>query len=195
MKLVLATKNAHKLKEMSALFAREGLSLLSMHDVSDMPDVEENGTTLEENAIKKAQEIQAHTGLWTLADDTGLEVDVLDGAPGVYSARFAGEPVNYEANNRKLLGLLADVSSRKARFRTVIALAGPDGSMRTVEGRVDGIITDTPRGTSGFGYDPVFIPEGFDKTFAEMTEEEKNICSHRARALENARVAWAELLG
>ena len=195
MKLVLATKNAHKLKEMSALFAREGLSLLSMHDVPDMPDVEENGATLEENAIKKAQEIQAHTGLWTLADDTGLKVDVLDGAPGVYSARFAGEPVNYEANNRKLLGLLADASSRKARFRTVIALAGPDGSMRTVEGRVDGIITDTPRGTSGFGYDPVFIPEGFDKTFAEMTEEEKNTCSHRARALENARVAWVELLG
>lgn len=194
MKLVLATKNAHKLKELSALFAGEGLSLLSMHDFPDMPDVEEDGSTLEENAIKKAREIQTHTGLWTLADDTGLEVDALDGAPGVYSARFAGEPVSYDANNRKLLALLAHAASRKARFRTVIALAGPDGSMRTVEGRVDGEILPSPRGTGGFGYDPVFVPEGFDKTFAEMSDEEKNTCSHRARALGNASTAWAELL-
>lgn len=194
MKLVLATKNPHKLHELEALFADAGVDLLSMRDFPDMPDVLEDGLTLEANALKKAADIQRHTGEWTMADDTGLEVEALNGAPGVYSARFAGEPVSYEANNRKLLRSLEGSDNRRARFRTVIALAGPDGSARTVEGIVEGRILEAPRGSAGFGYDPVFVPDGHEKTFAEMSDAEKNAVSHRGRALENARRAWAELL-
>jgi len=194
MKLLIATRNKHKLREIREIFSIPALEIVSALDYPQIPDVEEDGDTFEANAVKKATTLAKATGLWALADDSGLEVDALGGAPGVYSARYAGEPVNYEANNRKLLGELQGVPSRRARFRCTIALATPDGKARVVDGRCEGRILDAPRGSNGFGYDPVFVPDGYEQTFAEMDSDLKNRISHRARALDAARKAWARLL-
>jgi XTP/dITP diphosphohydrolase len=129
-----------------------------------------------------------------MADDSGLEVEALDGAPGVYSARYAGEHCSYADNNRKLLRELAGKENRAARFRTVIALSDPEGSVQTVDGECAGVIIEELRGTNGFGYDPLFVPAGYTKTFAELDSEEKNRISHRARALHKAHDAWSSLL-
>ena len=190
MKLVIATRNKHKLEEIRAIFSPHALELASALDFPDIPDVVEDGLTFEDNAIKKATTLARATGCWALADDSGLEVEALEGRPGVYSARYAGEPADYEANNRKLLAELQGQSNRRARFRCVVALADPSGKTRVVQGRCDGTIIDSPRGRAGFGYDPLFVPDGYSETFAEMSAELKNRISHRARALAEARKAW-----
>jgi len=189
--LVIATRNAHKLDEIRAIFSLPSLHLLSSFDFPDIPDVEETGTTFVENAGLKAVALARATGFWAMGDDSGLEVEALGGAPGVYSARYAGLPVvDYAANNRKLLHALFGITNRRACFRTVLALATPEGALYTVEGRCEGTIAEAPRGRGGFGYDPLFIPDGETLAFAEMTAEHKNRISHRARALEAAAVAW-----
>lgn len=194
MHLVIATRNRHKLEEIQAIFALPSLHLLSSFDFPDVPDVEETGTTFEENAALKARALATATGRWAMGDDSGLEVEALGGAPGVYSARYAGLPaVDYAANNRKLLHALAGSANRRARFRTVLALAAPDGRLFTVEGACEGVIADAPSGAGGFGYDPLFIPDGETLTFAEMPAERKNRISHRARALAAAASAWKHL--
>lgn len=194
MRVILATRNPHKLREMRALLAMPGLELVGLEDVPGAPDVEEDGASFQENAVKKALVIALATRQWVLADDSGLEVEALHGAPGVKSARFAGEPVNYEANNRKLLGLLEGAPNRRARFRCVLALSSPGGRVQIVEGVCEGTITEAPRGERGFGYDPVFVPDGDTRTFAEMEPEEKNQRSHRARAAAQARAKWGRFL-
>ena len=194
MKLVIATRNKHKLEEIRAIFSPDTLELASALDFPDIPDVVEDGLTFEDNAIKKALTLARATGCWALADDSGLEVEALDGRPGVYSARYAGEPADYEANNRKLLAELKGQSDRRARFRCVVALADPSGKSRVVQGRCDGTIIDRSRGRAGFGYDPLFVPDGYTETFAEMSAELKNRISHRARALAEAKQAWSLFL-
>lgn len=195
MNLLIATKNPHKLEEIADILRVPGLRLLSMRDYADLPEVEEDGDTFEANACKKAAEMARFTGLWAMADDSGLEVEALGGEPGVRSARYAGEPVSYPANNRKLLAALAGVPNRRARFRTAIALSSPEGECRTVEGICPGAIIGEERGTNGFGYDPLFIPEGHAQTFAEMDSALKNRISHRSRALQAAREQWGAFLG
>lgn len=186
--LVLATRNPHKVREISELLSDTGLTVLSFRDLPDLPEVEEDGETLEQNAVKKAATIAAVTGLPSLADDTGLEVDALDGAPGVVSARYAGAGATYHDNNRKLLSALAGVplSRRGASFRCVVALAVPGEPIRSVEGRTGGVILEEPRGQAGFGYDPLFLPDGHDRTYAEMGPSEKNAVSHRGKAVRAA---------
>lgn len=194
MKLVIATRNRHKLEEIHAIFPIPGLELLSAFDFPDVPDVEETGSTFAANAELKARALAQATGLWSMADDSGLEVDALGGAPGVYSARFAGEPVSYEANNEKLMRMLEGHTNRKARFRCALALVSPDGELFAVEGCCEGSIIDQRRGSGGFGYDPLFLPAGEMMTFAEMPSEQKNRISHRGRALAAAARAWKPLL-
>jgi len=194
MKLVIATRNTHKLNEIKAIFDFQGLDVQSAFDFPEIPDVVEDADTFVGNASKKAVEIARVTGCWSLADDSGLEVEVLDGAPGVYSARYAGEPCSYDKNNEKLLNELSGVKNRSARFRTVIALSDPEGNVKTVEGICPGKIIDELRGTNGFGYDPLFIPEGYEQTFAELDASVKNKISHRALALQSAHEAWGDLL-
>ena len=192
--LVVATRNPGKLAELRALLAAPGLELRSADAFPDIPDVVEDGATFRENAAKKARAFARGTGHWALADDSGLEVDALGGAPGVWSARYAGEPSDPAANNRKLLAALAGRTDRAARFRCVIALADPGGGVRTVEGCCEGRIAEAPAGRGGFGYDPLFIPAGHARTFAQMPPEQKHAISHRGRALVAARQAWASLL-
>lgn len=190
MKLVIATRNPHKLDEIRATLPSSELFLLSALDFPEIPEVIEDGATLEENAVKKSETLCRLTGLPALADDSGLEVDALDGAPGVFSARWAGEDCSYENNNKKLLRELNTQSNRRAQFRTVIALSRPGLPTETVEGRVQGWIVREPRGHLGFGYDPLFVPDGFNQTFAELPTELKNKISHRARALQAAATVW-----
>lgn len=187
--VVLATRNSGKIKEISALFASTGIQFKTAADFPTCPEVHEDGETLEDNARKKAYEVAFHTRCIALADDSGLEVDFLDGAPGVISARFAGPHCTYDDNNTKLLKLLKGVPMphRKARFRTVIALAVPGGATQTVEGQLHGLIPEAARGSNGFGYDPVFFIPELGKTLAELTLEEKNRISHRSRALQAMR--------
>ncbi|MGI6469128.1 MAG: XTP/dITP diphosphatase [Syntrophomonadaceae bacterium] len=184
--LLLATRNRHKQRELEELLSPLGIKVISLADIPDCPEIEEDGQSFEENAIKKARLTALHTGLTTLADDSGLEVEALGGQPGVYSARFAGEPGDDEANNRKLLRLMKDVPAeqRRARFVCVVAVSDPNGETRTVCGVCEGRIAFGPRGTGGFGYDPLFIPAGYTQSFAELSAEEKNRISHRARALQ-----------
>jgi XTP/dITP diphosphohydrolase len=193
-RLVLATRNRGKVREFRGLFEGvSGLEVISLHDIDKIPDIVEDGATFEENARKKASHVTAATGLLTLADDSGLEVDALDGAPGVYSARFAGDGADDAANNRKLLERLSHVpdARRSARFRCVLALAIPratDGGEIHIEyGVCEGQIGWSARGNNGFGYDPLFIPRGQTKTMAELSPEEKNRISHRAQALRQMR--------
>lgn len=181
MEIVFATNNAHKLEELRAI-AGKGIKILSLADIDCHDDIPETGDTLEENALLKARWIKEHYGYDCFADDTGLEVDALGGAPGVLSARYAGGAGHdSEANMKLLLKNLEGEKNRDARFRTVIALI-KDGVEQTVVGTVEGSITEKPRGNTGFGYDPVFVPKGFDITFAEMSAHEKNAISHRGRA-------------
>ena len=195
MKLVIATRNKHKLEEIRAILSVPRLEIVSALDFPEVPDVVEDGETFEANAIKKAVALATATGLWALADDSGLEVDALGGAPGVYSARYAGEPASYPANNQKLLKNLAQARNRRARFRCVIALASPSGDVRTVDGRCEGAIAFEERGAGGFGYDPLFIPDGHTRTFAELEPAAKHAISHRGRALRKAQEEWGVLLG
>lgn len=194
MKLVIATRNAHKLEEIQAIFDFRGLEVLSAFDFPEVPDVVEDGDTLEANAIKKAVEVAEATNCWAMADDSGLEVFALGGAPGVYSARYAGEQCSYSDNNDKLLKELADKRDRSAQFRTVLALSDPEGNVQTVEGACPGKMLEELRGTNGFGYDPLFVPEGYTETFSQLDASIKNKISHRARALRKAAVEWAERL-
>ncbi|ADL12042.1 XTP/dITP diphosphatase [Acetohalobium arabaticum] len=185
-KIFLATGNEGKVKEMKDLLAELEVELVTTFDLSEVPEVVEDGSTLEENAIKKAKELADYTGLLTIADDTGLLVDALAGRPGVYSARYAGEDATYDDNNRKLLSELDGISleDRTARFKTVMALVKSEGEVKTVEGICKGKIGFKPEGNHGFGYDPLFIPQGYNVTFAEMKSEVKNKISHRAKALD-----------
>lgn len=185
-KILIATRNKHKLTEIRSIFSAIQVELIGADEFGSLPEVEEDADTFEGNAIKKARTLCDATGMWTLADDSGLEVDALDGAPGVYSARYAGEPSNTPANNAKLLRELADKPNRTARFRCVIAIAAPDGREWTVDGRCEGKIALTPSGNAGFGYDPLFIPDGYSVSFADMPAEQKNSISHRGRALAKA---------
>ena len=195
MKLLVATRNRHKLEEIRQIFARPGLTLVAADEVPGLPeDVVEDAETFEGNALKKARELGCVSGLWTLADDSGLEVAALNNAPGVYSARYAGEPCSYPANNAKLLSELEGVSDRRARFRCAIALRAPDGREWTVDGSCPGRIIHDGRGANGFGYDPLFVPDGFDQTFAELDGEAKNRISHRGNALRRAAAEWQALL-
>jgi XTP/dITP diphosphohydrolase len=193
-RLIVATGNRHKLEEIRAIVSVPGLALVGLDAVPNAPEVVEDRDTFEGNAIKKAQALAAFTEMWTLSDDSGLEVDALGGAPGVHSARYAGEPVDYAANNAKLLLALRGVSDRSARFRCVVALCSPQGDTQTVEGRCEGRIAEAVSGRQGFGYDPLFIPDGFDRTFAQMTPAAKNAISHRGRALALAWQSWKGIL-
>lgn len=205
--LVLATKNKGKIEELRHLLEGTGVQVLSVGDVlkKDL-SVVEDGETFEANAIKKARAVAAATTMLTLADDSGLEVDVLGGAPGVRSARFAGERATDAENNAALLAALDALSTDtlgerttdyKARFRCVLALVDPflkDGEPFVVEGTCEGRITRTPRGSGGFGYDPLFLVEGTDKTMAELSESEKNRISHRARAASRMKLVLEKVI-
>lgn len=183
--IVLATRNENKVRELAAMLAGLPIRLESIGSYPDAPDVEETGATFAENAVLKAKAAAQHTGLWAMADDSGLEVDALDGQPGVYSARFAGPGATDADNNEKLLKLMADVPDdrRTARFRCAIALAAPDGRIFVDEGTCEGRIARAPRGEGGFGYDPLFIVPELGRTFAELPAAEKDRISHRGRAL------------
>lgn len=181
MKIVFATNNAHKLAEVRAVLG-EGFELVTLREVGITEDIPETGATLEENASQKARYVYERTGLDCFADDTGLEVEALRGAPGVRSARYATYGHDFAANNRKLLDELQGEDNRRARFRTVISLIR-GGEEQRVEGIVRGSIALSEAGCGGFGYDPLFIPEGYDVTFAEMSANEKNSISHRGRAV------------
>lgn len=179
-KIVFATNNKHKLDEIRKIAAGK-LEILSLNDINCHADIPETGTTLEENALIKARFVKDNFGYDCFADDTGLEVKALGGAPGVYSARYAGEACRAEDNIRKLLSNLAGIDDRSAAFRTVIALLMGE-EQYFFEGAVHGKIIDQKRGESGFGYDPIFVPDGYEQTFAELGEETKNTISHRAIA-------------
>lgn len=195
MKLLVATRNKHKLDEIRQIFRAPGGMLVAADEVPGLPeDVVEDADTFEGNALKKARTLCAASGLWTLADDSGLEVAALGNAPGVYSARYAGEPCSYPANNAKLLKELAGVTDRRARFRCAIALCAPDGREWTVDGCCSGRILEAPRGVNGFGYDPLFVPDGYEQTFAELDGSVKNRISHRGAALRRAAASWLALL-
>ncbi len=193
MKIVLASRNPHKLDEIRRIFACPGLDWLDSAVLAAMPEVVEDGKTFASNAIKKAMTAALYAKCWALADDSGLEVAALQGAPGVISARYAGMPRNDAANNGKLLRELTDAPDRTARFCCVVALASPRGRAQVVEGYCPGRIIEIPRGGGGFGYDPLFVPDGYDQTFAEMDPALKNRISHRARAFEQARRKWGGL--
>lgn len=182
MKLVFATNNRHKLQEVRAIVG-DRVEILSLSDIGCCDDIPETADTLQGNALIKARYISEKYGVDCFADDTGLEVDALDGAPGVYSARYAGEECNSEANMQKLLQNLTGKSERSAQFRTVIALI-INGDEKLFNGVVKGRISTEKLGDSGFGYDPIFIPEGFSESFAQMSAEQKNSISHRFRATE-----------
>lgn len=181
MKIVFATNNQHKLSEVKAV-AGDKFEIVTLREVGITEDIPETGATLDENASQKAHYVYERTGLDCFADDTGLEVEALNGAPGVRSARYATDGHDFAANNRKLLCELEGKDNRRARFRTVISLIR-GGVEQQVEGIVTGAIATEEAGCGGFGYDPLFIPDGHSVTFAEMTPEEKNSISHRGRAV------------
>jgi XTP/dITP diphosphohydrolase len=187
-KLLLATTNLDKLKEYRAIFVDVPFQLLSLHDIQLDMDVEETGTTFAENAEQKALAYARASGLLSLADDSGLEIDALGGAPGIYSARFAGRETPYVERFRLIEEQLKGVAEeqRTARFRCAITIAEPTGMYRTVEGVIEGVIAHTPRGENGFGYDPIFLVPELGKTTGELPAEQKNRISHRGRAAEKA---------
>ncbi|MEZ5358875.1 MAG: XTP/dITP diphosphatase [Candidatus Zixiibacteriota bacterium] len=197
MKLVLATNNQDKVREMRNLLDGLGIEILTSKDFDDFPEIEETGETLQENAALKSKGIFKFTGLPALADDSGLEVDALNGAPGVYSSRFAGPGCTYDDNNTKLLKELEGVpkDKRSARFRCVISITFADGDTRQVDGAAEGFITEQKAAfTHGFGYDPVFFYPPLNKTFAEITLDEKNAVSHRGQALKKAKAVIEDYL-
>lgn len=181
--IVFATNNAHKLKEVREILGDTGIVVLSLEEIGCNDDIPETADTLDGNALIKAQWVKQHYGYDCFADDTGLEVDALGGAPGVYSARYAGPGHDSVANVALLLGNMEGMEDRKARFRTVIALIIGNGEPVLFNGIVEGCITHERHGESGFGYDPVFRPEGEMRTFAQMSDGEKNAISHRGRAV------------
>lgn len=185
MDIVLATRNKKKIEEMKRIIANLSISTRTLDDFPGCPEVEEEGITFEENAVKKALTVAQYTGKPSIADDSGLEVYALNGAPGTLSARYAGEDANDRRNIEKLLFEMRSIADEKrgARFVCCIALAFPDGKVKTFTGYVEGRIGSEPRGTYGFGYDPVFYPQGYRRTFAEMTDDEKDALSHRGKAL------------
>ena len=191
MDICIASRNAHKLDEIRSILELPGL--LSANDLPDIPEIEEDGDSFAANAVKKAVTLARITGMWALGDDSGLVVNALGGQPGIRSARFAGEHATDEENNRKLLRLLEGVDDRAAYFCCVLALSDPQGASRTVEGRCRGHVLRSPSGTTGFGYDPLFVPEGHSMSFAQMTPEQKNAISHRGNALGQAKQAWGDL--
>ena len=184
-KLIFATGNEGKMKEIREILGRPGLTILSQKEAGITSDAEENGTTFEANALIKARAVAAQTDALVLADDSGLEIDYLNGEPGVYSARYMGEDTSYEIKNQKLLDLLAGVPEKKrtARFVCVIAAVLPDGREFTTKGPIEGIIGYESRGEGGFGYDPIFFVPEFGCSTAELTMEQKNKISHRGKAL------------
>lgn len=183
MKLIIASNNRHKIEEIKAILGESFGEIISLREAGIEHETVEDGATFAENAFKKAREIAELSGAAALADDSGLCVDALGGAPGIFSARFAGEHGNDEANNRKLLEELAGRSDRSAHYTCAVALVYPDGSSLTAEGHLYGAITERPRGSGGFGYDPLFVVRGESRTVAEMDSDEKNSISHRAAAL------------
>ena len=180
--LVFATHNTHKLREVRAMLP-DGLKLVGLTDLGRTDPLPETSDTLEGNALQKARYVKEHYGYDCFADDTGLEVDALHGAPGVYSARYAGEDCDSAANVRKLLAALDGMADRRARFRTVIAFVTDGGQEHLFEGEVGGHIATEEHGAGGFGYDPIFTPDGYDRTFAQLSADEKNAISHRGRAV------------
>jgi XTP/dITP diphosphohydrolase len=195
--IIIATKNKNKVKEIKHLLKNMSVNVMSVEDGQwDVPDVVEDGTTFKDNAIKKAKTIAGITGKITLADDSGLEVDALGGQPGIISARFSGDNASDRENNLKLLNMLQGVPEdrRGAQFRSAIAIASPDGKVEVVEGVCRGEIGLSEKGGQGFGYDPLFIPAGYNKTFAELSLDIKNKISHRGRALEKAKLILERVL-
>jgi XTP/dITP diphosphohydrolase len=195
-KLVLATRNRHKAIELRTFLNGLPFEILSLDDISERIELKEEGATFRENALQKARIVHGHTRLLSLADDSGLEVFFLNGRPGVFSARYAGEGATDEQNNRKLLGEMRGVAPRRrrAQFRSILALVG-EGIEELTEGICSGVLAESPRGTNGFGYDPIFIPDGFTRTYAELAADEKNRISHRSRSFEKMReVIKARLL-
>jgi len=197
--IVLATRNPHKLREVRQSLAAAGydIDLRGLDEYPQAPETPETGTTFAENATAKAKAAAAATGLTAIADDSGLEVDALGGRPGIESNRFAGAGADDAARIAKLLGMMRDVPAdeRAARFRCAAAIAAPTGEVTVVEGVSEGRIADTPRGQGGFGYDPVFVPRDEERTFAEMTAEEKNRVSHRGRAFRRAGEVLTRMFG
>lgn len=191
------TRNQKKKKELAEILSDLKVQVITLEEIDvEVPEIEEDGATFEENAVKKASITAKITGYICLADDSGLMVDALDGRPGVYSARFAGEKATDEQNNLKLLKMLADIPEdrRTARFVCVIAICTPEGETFTVRGECEGKIAFAPRGDKGFGYDPLFIPEGYNATFAELDAGEKSRISHRGKALAKAVAVIKELV-
>jgi XTP/dITP diphosphohydrolase len=187
--LLIATSNKGKIIEYQSLLAPIGLRLRNMAEFPEIGEVEETGATFSDNAVLKARAYAGQTGLWALADDSGLEVDALGGAPGVFSARYGGEGATDAQRLERLLKELAGFGEqeRRARFICVIAIADPAGRIANIStGKCEGLIARAPRGTHGFGYDPVFIPDGYEQTFGELPSEIKQIISHRARAMKQA---------
>lgn len=194
MKIFLATGNKHKIDEIKAIFKNvKDIEILSIKDGIEIPEVVEDGDTFEANSAKKALEIAKFTGMITIADDSGLCVDALNGEPGVYSARYSGEEATDASNNAKLIKNLQGIKNRKAHFVSVITLGKPDGRAYSFRGEVEGEIIDTPRGDTGFGYDPHFYVAEYGKTLAEMPEM-KNVISHRANALKKLEVELEDIL-
>jgi XTP/dITP diphosphohydrolase len=193
--VIIATKNAGKAKEFQSLFAEKGIEVKSLLDFDNVPDINETGKTFVENAVLKAEAIANYFNKIVIADDSGLAVDALDGKPGVYSARYAGEQKNDQANIEKVLAELKGVpfEQRTARFHCALAVAIPQGRTVVVEGTCEGYITEEARGTNGFGYDPIFYVPDKQKTMAELSKEEKNKISHRANALKELQKVWDEL--
>jgi XTP/dITP diphosphohydrolase len=183
-RLVIASRNEYKIGEMQQLLRPLGIEVLSTQDFPELEEVIEDRPTLKGNALKKARYVSELTGLSALSDDTGLEVEALNGKPGVYSARYAGPTATYEDNVLKLLDELKGKENRKARFRTIVALVDGEEEF-TFEGICNGKIIEEQKGTEGFGYDPIFMPEGYEQTFAELDGSTKNLISHRGKAIEN----------
>lgn len=196
MHIVLATRNQHKKQELVALLRGLDITIRTLDDFPEAPEVIEDGDTCEANAMKKAVEIAQYTGLTAVADDTGLEVDALGGRPGVFAARYAGEQATYEDNCRKLLQDLRGVPAerRSGRFVTVAAIATPEGKRLSAKGLLEGVIAEQPAGSHGFGYDPVFLLPEYGQTLAQLAPEVKNHISHRARAFNQARALLQQMM-
>jgi XTP/dITP diphosphohydrolase len=185
MKLLVATKNRHKFEEIKSILSELNIELICAADIEHLPDTIEDRDTIEGNSIKKAREAALFTHIPAIADDTGFFVSALNDEPGVFAARYAGENCSYADNVNKMLKNMEGIGNREARFETVVSLAFPDKKdVITRKGIINGYLLGTQRGHSGFGYDPIFVPEGFDKTFAELSDDEKNQISHRARAFQ-----------
>lgn len=194
--IILATGNKHKVSEIKAILSDLNVNIKPMMEFEKYPKVVEDGLTLEENATKKAVEVAKFFNSWAVADDTGLEVEYLNGAPGVFAARYAGEGCTYEDNNKKLLKALETADNRKAKFRCVIALSDPQGNKIILsKGEINGIISEKISGTKGFGYDPIFFVEEQGCTFAELADGIKNKISHRALALQDFKKNISNLIG